>query len=217
MGMPADITRGQAAPQHDDDALDSALRDIAGHIGVFYRGDAERDAFLTTLIGSAAAHGRGVLYACDRDTPQEVEERHGGADDTVAEAVARRQVRVVPAGRAYYPDGTFDPHRTVVDFDHALGGLVRIGYPVTFLIGEMSWSLRGCPGTDRLLEYEALYSSALAPSATATMCLYDLDRTAGDQLYDLLRLHRRVVLNGIELPNRFVDPSVLLDGHAGGS
>ena len=78
----------------------------------------------------------------------------------------------------------------------------------------MSWSLRGCPGAERLLEYEALYAQEFGNAAAITLCLYDLEQTRGEQIFDLLRLHQRVVLNGIEMQNPRVDPKFLLGGAA---
>ena len=76
----------------------------------------------------------------------------------------------------------------------------------------MSWSLRGCPGTERLIEYEALYAQEFGTTPAITLCLYDLEQTRGEQIFDLLRLHGRVVLNGIEMLSPHVDPAFFLDG-----
>jgi hypothetical protein len=80
------------------------------------------------------------------------------------------------------------------------------------VIGEMSWSLRGCPGTDRLLEYEALYAQEFSTAPAITLCLYDLEQTRGEQIFELLRLHGRIVLNGIEIKNPHVQPEFLGNG-----
>jgi len=76
----------------------------------------------------------------------------------------------------------------------------------------MSWSLSSAPGTQRLLEYEALYAAHFRTTSTVTWCLYDLEETSGGQILDLLRLHGRVVLNGMELDNPNVDPDLLFRG-----
>jgi hypothetical protein len=192
--------------------LESALLRVADHVGVFYRGDAERDAFVVPLIGAAVAAGCGVIYVCDRSTPCQVAEQLEGAEPDVAEAVARDQVRIVPSCEVYLAGGRFDPERTVGFYADGLARCVRDGYPVTCVIGEMSWSLRGCPGTERLIEYEARYAEEFDAATAITLCLYDLEETRGEQLYDLLRLHDRVVLNGIEMRSPHVDPALLLPG-----
>ena len=138
--------------------LESALLRAADHVGVFYRGDAERDAFVVPLIGAALAAECGVIYVCDRSTPERVLEQLAGADIDVLGAVSREQVRIVPSHDVYLADGRFDPDHTVDFYADGVARCTSGGYPVTCVVGEMSWSLRGCPGTERLLEYEARYA-----------------------------------------------------------
>lgn len=194
--------------------LESALLRAADHVGVFYRGDEERDAFVIPLVGAALAADCGVIYVCDRSTPREVADQLRGAgvgaDVDVVDAMAREQVRIVSSSEVYVADGRFDPRHTVEFYADGLARSARGGYPATCVVGEMSWSLNGCPGTDRLLEYEARYAEEFGSAAAITLCLYDLEQTRGEQLFDLLRLHNRVVLNGIEMHNPCVDPALLL-------
>lgn len=193
-------------------SLESALLRVADHVGVFYRGEAERDAFVGPLVSTALAAECGVVYVCDDDTPHRVAGQLAGSSVGIEDALAREQVRIVPSGEVYLPGGRFDPARTVDFYQDAMTRGIDNGFPVTCVIGEMSWSLRGCPGTERLLEYEALYAREFEAAPAITLCLYDLERTRGEQLFDLLRLHGRVVLNGIEMQNPCVDPGLLLRG-----
>ncbi|WP_300007069.1 MEDS domain-containing protein [Pseudonocardia sp.] len=195
-------------------SLESVLLRVADHVGVFYRGDEERDAFVTPLVAAALAADCGVIYVCDRSAPDQVAQRLIGAAVDVEEARRRGQIRIVASTEVYLAGGCFDPARTVDFYQRASVGSDQRGYPVVCVIGEMSWSLRGCPGTERLLEYEALYAREFGTAAAITLCLYDLEQTRGEQIFDLLRLHHRVVLNGIEMQNPCVDPGVLLGGAA---
>jgi hypothetical protein len=83
-------------------------------------------------------------------------------------------------------------------------------YLIPCVIGEMSWSLRRCAGSERLIEYEALYAREFDAARVITLCLYDLNQARGEQIFDLLRLHSRVVLNGIEMHNPRVENTLLL-------
>lgn len=193
-------------------ALESALLRVADHVGVFYRGEDERNAFVVPLVSAALEADCGVVYVCDGDTPAQVAGHLVGSSADFEGALASEQVRIVPSDEVYLAGGRFDPARTVDFYKDAMARGSGNGYPVTCVIGEMSWSLRGCPGTERLLEYEALYAEEFDAAPAITLCLYDLERTRGEQLFDLLRLHARVVLNGIEMQNPCVDPGLLLGG-----
>lgn len=192
--------------------LDSALLRVADHVGVFYRGDAERDAFVEPVVAAAVAADCGLIYVCDGQAPHRVAARLAGRGGDVEAAMARDQVRIVSSEDVYLAGGSFDPARTVDFYSGEVARSIHNGYPVTCVVGEMSWSLRGCPGTERLLDYEASYAREFLAAPAITLCLYDLGQTRGEQLFDLLRLHSRVVLNGIEMQNPCVDPGLMFGG-----
>ena len=138
--------------------LECALLRVGDHVAVFYRGDAERDAFVGPLVAAALAADCGLIYVCDGRTPQRVAAQMAGSGDDVEDAMARDQIRIVSSQEVYLAGGRFDPRRTVEFYSGEVARSIRAGYPVTCVVGEMSWSLRGCPGTERLVDYEALYA-----------------------------------------------------------
>lgn len=197
------------ADRYADLLLGSMLLHLGDHVGVFYRGEAERDGFVIPVIASALSADCGVVYVCDRSEPDDVARQLVDAGIDVGAAQARAQLHLRGGADAYVVGGRFTPERTVEFYRRTAQASVEHGYPVLCVIGEMSWSLTDCPGTERLLEYEALYAEHFAATSTVTLCLYDLEQTGGGQILDLLRLHARVVLNGMELDNPHVEPDLL--------
>ncbi|MGE3285982.1 MAG: MEDS domain-containing protein [Pseudonocardia sp.] len=204
-------TRTDDAPRGPEISLDHVVLRPGDHVGVFYRGDKERDAFLLPVIADAIAAGCRVIYVCDRDGPEQVAEQLAAGSTGVDGAIERGQLRLIASREAYLATGIFDPYRMVDFYKNAAEAGYTEDSPIPCVIGEMSWSLRGCPGSERLIEYEALYAKEFADAAVITLCLYDLEQTRGEQIFDLLRLHGRVVLNGIEMHNPRVAPLMLLD------
>jgi MEDS: MEthanogen/methylotroph, DcmR Sensory domain len=196
-------------------ALDSLRLRVGDHVGVFYRGMEECQAVVLPLIDEALAAGCGVIYVSDHDTPEEIRRQLLAEAIDADAATARGQLRLVPSTDAYLPGGVFEPDRTVEFYQQASKKSQQRGYPILCVIGEMGWKGRECPGTERFLEYEALYAVHFGDAPAITLCLYDIEQTRGDQIFELLRLHRRVVLNGIEMRNPCrMDPSVLVS-HSG--
>lgn len=198
------------ADRYADLLLGSVLLQLSDHVGVFYRGEAERDAFVVPVIVSALSAECGVVYVCDRSSPDDVARQLGAAGIDVGAALRREQLHLHGGTDAYVGEGCFDPQRTVDFYRATAEASARSGYPVLVVIGEMSWSLTDCPGTERLLEYEALYAEHFARTPTVTLCLYDLEQTGGGQILDLLRLHGRIVLNGMEMHNPHLEPDLLV-------
>ncbi|MGQ0576881.1 MAG: MEDS domain-containing protein [Pseudonocardia sp.] len=108
-------------------APESVLLRVADHVGVFYRGDAERDGFVVPLVAAALAADFGVVYVCDGRTPGKVAARLGAE---VEDAMAREQVRIVSSEEVYLAGDRFDP-------DHTVG----------FYSGELRHSRRCCATT----------------------------------------------------------------------
>jgi len=203
---PADQTNGGV-----DLVLESVHLHAGDHVGVFYRGDDERDAFVIPLIAEALWLACGVIYVSDGEPPDQVGKQLRAEAVDVQVAVGKGQLQLIDSTDAYLADGTFDPARMVDYYARAYEESGRRGYPVLCVIGEMSWSLRDCSGTERLLEYEALYAQHFGSTSAITLCLYDLAQTCGEQIFDLLRIHGRVILNGIEMQNPYrIDPDFFL-------
>jgi hypothetical protein len=182
-------------------ALESLSLRVGDHVGVFYRGAEECRAVVLPLIDEALAAGCGVIYVSDHDTPEEIHRQLVAEAIDADAAAARGQLRLVPSTEAYLPGGAFEPDRTVEFYQQAWEQSQQHGYPILCVIGEMGWKQRACPGTERFLEYEALYAVHFGDAPAITLCLYDVERTRGDQIFELLRLHGRVLLNGIEMRN----------------
>jgi hypothetical protein len=194
-----------------DLVLESVRLHAGDHVGVFYRGDDERDAFVIPLIAEALWLACGVIYVSDGEAPDQVGKQLLAEGVDVRGALGKGQLQLIDSADAYLADGTFDPARMVDYYARAYEESGRRGYPVLCVIGEMSWSLRDCPGTERLLEYEARYAQHFGSTSAITLCLYDLAQTGGEQIFDLLRIHGRVILNGIEMQNPHrIDPNFFL-------
>jgi hypothetical protein len=84
-------------------------------------------------------------------------------------------------------------HGTMLEDGHA-GGRVS---------GEMSWALRGIPGSDRLMEYEALVNGVLATHPVTAICQYDARRFDGQLIFDVLKVHPMMIVNGQVVRNPY--------------
>jgi hypothetical protein len=77
------------------------------------------------------------------------------------------------------------------------------GYPGSRVSGEMSWALRGIPGSDRLMEYEALVNDVLVTHPITAICQYDTRRFSGAVVFDVLKVHPMMVVHGHIVKNPY--------------
>src|SRR5690606_25676625 len=74
--------------------------------------------------------------------------------------------------------------------------------------GVMDWSLRGYPGTEELMEYEARVNVLVPIYQCTLLCVYDLAELGGRVVMDVLRTHPYVIDRGEILKNPYYRPPV---------
>lgn len=105
-------------------------------------------------------------------------------------------LEVLQAEKVFSPSGVFAPDnmldRLRQFYLRALGE-ERAGARVT---GEMSWVLRGVPGSNRLIEFEAMVNTLVETHPITCVCQYDARRLDGATLLDTLRVHPMIIVRG---------------------
>jgi hypothetical protein len=77
------------------------------------------------------------------------------------------------------------------------------GYRGSRVTGEMTWALRNIPGSDRVLEYEAMINTIDESFPHWGMCQYDARRFDGATLFKVLQVHPFVIANGQVVRNPY--------------
>ena len=54
----------------------------------------------------------------------------------------------------------------------------------------------GTPGSDRLMEYEALVNNVLKTHPITAVCQYDANRFSGATIVDVLKVHPMMIVRG---------------------
>jgi NADH:ubiquinone oxidoreductase subunit B-like Fe-S oxidoreductase len=67
----------------------------------------------------------------------------------------------------------------------------------------MTWTLKGIPGSERLLEYEVLLSTVIANFPHSGMCQYDARRFDGATLFNVLKVHPWMIVRGKIVQNPY--------------
>jgi hypothetical protein len=87
-------------------------------------------------------------------------------------------------------------------------------YPAVRATGETSWAVRGIPGSDRLLEYEARLNDALETVPVTAVCQYDVNLFDGATILDILKVHPIMISRGQLVRNPFyIRPDEFLSAH----
>ncbi|WP_158071238.1 MEDS domain-containing protein [Streptomyces sp. CB00455] len=155
--------------------------------------DAEQRRVVTAYLSQGLARGERVLYFADRQDPATVLDwlRSAGARPEAAQASG--QLRVLTAGAGYFPSGRFEGEPMVVTLRREVQESLQAGYTGFRVSGEMSWSLRGVPGTEQLSWYEREVTELFAGQPASALCQYDARLFDPEQLDTFERCHRGTV------------------------
>ena len=88
------------------------------------------------------------------------------------------------------------------------------GYAALRVTGDMSWALRGIPGVNQLIQYEARLNTFFPGSRCLGLCQYDRRHFGDEALLDVLRTHPIAVIGSEVYSNFYYIPTAdVLNGN----
>lgn len=183
------------------------------HLCSIYETEEEHRAILMPFLRQGLERGEKVIYIVDAHTAETVLGylRDDGLDPEPY--LARGQLVILTRDDAYMRDGVFEPDGMIALLRAETEKALAEGYPALRATGEMTWALRGLPGSKRLIEYEAKLNEFFPGSKCLAICQYDRRRFPPEVLLDVLRTHPIAVI-GTEVYENFyyIPPAELLSG-----
>ncbi|QOY92451.1 MEDS domain-containing protein [Massilia sp. UMI-21] len=186
------------------------------HICYLYNDDEERRRILPLFARHALLEDERLEYLADvsgaEDFPRILAELglvHGRRD--LADQVALTTTR-----EGYYPEGEFRPHTTLALIRESYRKAISAGLSGARITGEMEWVLRGIPGAERIIEFEARINDLVEETPITVMCQYDLRQFDGATMFDIMSVHPVMVVGGHILHNPFYRHPPAPHGHPPG-
>ncbi|MGH3343542.1 MAG: MEDS domain-containing protein [Carbonactinosporaceae bacterium] len=162
------------------------------HLCLCFDSDREQGGVVAAFVREGIASHHKVLYLADKAPDRVLASlRTRGLDPTPH--LASGQLAVSSTQETYLQRVPFEPEHMIdtlsAEADLALEG----GYRALSVTGEMSWALRGYPGSDRVVEFESRVASVFAARPVLAVCQYDRRRFPAGQLAALQRVHPGVL------------------------
>jgi len=190
------------------------LKDLGpgDHLCCIYETEEEHRAVLTPFLRQGLERGEKVLYIVDDRTAEVILDylRKDGLD--VEPYLDRGQLSILTRDEAYVRGGTFDPDAMIALLERETKQALAEGCAALRVTGEMSWALRGLPGSERLIDYEAKLNQFLPGRQCLAICQYDRRRFEPAVLLDVLRTHPIAVIGAEVYDNLYYMPPDELRG-----
>jgi hypothetical protein len=168
------------------------------HICLLFQDDAEQLQSIARFFAAALAGKSRILYITDTRSVDEVRRRFAAARVDLTSA---QGAEVRTTAEAYFPNGRFEPEVMCDALEAFAREAVATGFTGCRCTGEMGWALRRVPGSERLLEYEAMLTPLIERLPFSGICQYDTRLFDGATILSLLELHPFVLVRGQVMRN----------------
>ena len=159
------------------------------HMCLIFDQEEYRRKIVSEFLAAGLSQGELVRYMTDVNTAQDVLSWLSDIGVELPELRQEGPFLMFSAKDAYCPNGRFDPMEVIDLMKSRYDQAKNLGYPGTRGAGEMSWALKGIPGSDRLIEFEALINAASEKYHFLGICQYDARLFDGATLLNVLKVH----------------------------
>jgi hypothetical protein len=173
------------------------------HVCLIFDNEEQRQKIVAEYVAAGLRQGEYVRYLTDMTSPENIHSWLSEMEVELPETHAAEAFAIFKAQSAYCPDGQFDPRKLIDGMSSRNNQLKEAGYSGVRSCGEMSWALKGIPGSDRLMEYEALLNTVVETFPHSGMCQYDARLFDGATLLNILKVHPYMIAQGQIVRNPF--------------
>ena len=172
------------------------------HLCCIYQSEEEHRSLLTPYLRQGLERGEKVFYIVDLHTAEEVLGYLESDGIDTQPYLSSGQLSILTVDDAYMKEGEFDPDGMIALLRTETEQAVSEGYSALRVTGEMTWALKGLPGSERLIEYEAKLNHFFPGSRCMAICQYDRRHFSPDLLLGILTTHPIAVI-GTEIYDNF--------------
>jgi hypothetical protein len=166
------------------------------HACLIFQDEAERRKIISKYLQSGLRDGEKVAYFADAMSREEVAAWLADMGVDVPGDDRTDRFTVHDTMHVYCPGETFVPETVIETLKTFYRRAMADGFGNIRVSGEMAWALRGVPGSDRLMEYEARVNDAVVTHPVTAICQYDANRFDGGTIMDALKVHPMMIVKG---------------------
>ena len=177
------------------------------HMCYIFNDDDERHRLIAKFIESGLLGGEKVGYFASAYKEKPDADALKDLGVSPAPRLRQGQFKEALADEVYCPGHVFDPDRMLGNIRNLYSDSIKEGYTGGRASGEMEWALKGIPGSDWLIEYEAKINTIVGKYPATTICQYDARLFDGATLFEVLRVHPMMIIRGHVVRNPYYVPA----------
>ena len=184
------------------------------HYCGIYRTDEDQRALTIDFVKDGIRRNEKMFYLVNVQSAEQLRMTLSEAGIDADLLIESGQLVIMTAKEAYLRDGQFDPDRMIQLLKDETEKALAEGYEAMRATGEMTWSLAGEPGSERLVEYESRLNHFFPNNKCLAVCQYDRRQFDAEMLLDILHTHPNVLFGKEGFDNSqmyYVPPDVFME------
>ena len=177
------------------------------HLCQIYETEEEHRNLLTPYLIQGLRNNEKVFYIVDTHTAEVILEYLNSEGFNPNPYLDSGQFSIITRNEAYVKEGNFDPDHMIELLRSETEKAIKEGYGALRVTGEMTWALRGLPGSEKLIEYEAKLNDFFPGSKALAICQYDRNQFSPEILLNILKTHPIAVIGTEICDNPFYVPA----------
>lgn len=176
------------------------------HLCGLFESEEEHRALLSSFMRQGLERYEKMAYIVDDRAPEQVTAYLSEDGIDVNPFLRTGQLSILSSDQSFAREGVFDPEHMIAYLQAEAGRAVGNGYRAFRVTAEMSWALKGLPGSNRLIECEAKLNRFFPGSPCLAICQYDMRRFDSSLLLDVLATHPLAVIESEIYDNFYYMP-----------
>ena len=120
---------------------------------------------------------------------------------------------IASAREVYCPGHQFVPSKMLEKLKSGYTETIEKGYKGLRVTGEMSWAIKGIPGSEKIIEYESLVNTIYPDYPVTAVCQYNVNDFSGAMIMNVLKVHPKMIAKGRILENPYyIKPEIFFRG-----
>ncbi len=179
---------------------------VHDHLCLIYETKKEQISTAIPFIKIGLQKGEQCIYIADDNTVAEILMVMRSDKINVNKFKKSGALKIITKKDAYLRNDIFDPDSMIEFLIKATQAAKKAGFSALRVTGEMTWSLGGDPGTDRLMEYESKLNHFFPKIDCLAICQYNRKRFSSKTILHVIRTHPLIIYGGRVCKNAYYVP-----------
>ena len=166
------------------------------HMCLIYNKEEEREKIISKYLQSGLSSSEMVAYFADDTSKEEMNEWLSEMGIDIYNPQVSNGFSLHSTSETYSPNGKFEVDEMLTNLKNLYISAKDKNFSAARVTGEISWALKGVPGSENLMEYESKINVLVKKYPVTAICQYDANKFDGATILECFKVHPFMIVPG---------------------